>query len=179
MQGRIKIIETINTLWEGQRSPILVSKICSIQDFARIQFIISVQDLQHTWLGLFSLAHEDGIPSSFLQRGDWLFLYPPQTKFGGYVRITLRPFTSCPGHNFLPTFPIWIIFYTIVFHDPRVCHDFDPSSYFQGQGHSAHITKIRVLAIIPHCQVGSGYNFTQLLSMTQGCVMTLGPRSRS
>ena len=71
----------------------------------------------------------------------------------------------------------WIIFHTIVVHDPRVCHDLDPRSYLRGQGHTAaiiseHILEIRVRAITPHCHVGSGY-FTQLLSMTQGCVMTL------
>ena len=57
-------------------------------------------------------------------------------------------------------------------HDPRVCHKLDPMSYLQGQGHSAHMPKICVRAITPHCQVGSEY-FTQLLSMTKGCVMTL------
>ena len=82
-------------------------------------------------------------------------------------------FTSCPGHNFLPPCPIWIIFHTIVVHDPRVGHDFDPRSYLQGQGHSAYIPKIPVRAITHHCQVGSGKYFTQLLSMTQGYVMTL------
>ena len=45
--------------------------------------------------------------------------------------------------------------------------------HLQGQGHSAHIPKIHVRAITPHCQVGSGYYFTQLLSLTQGCLMTL------
>ena len=46
------------------------------------------------------------------------------------------------------------------------------------QGHiskvkvTVHILEIRVRAITPQCQVGSGYS-TQLLSMTQGCVMTL------
>ena len=29
-------------------------------------------------------------------------------------------------------------FYKIVVHDQRVCHDIDPRSYLQGQGHNAH-----------------------------------------
>ena len=110
---------------------------------------------------------------------------PPQTKFyrGGYIGINLsesnlsfcpsRLFISCPGHNFSPTCPTWITFHTIVVHNLRVCHDLDPRSYLQGQGHSVLIPKIRVRAITPHCQIGSGYYFTPLLSITQGCVMTL------
>ena len=43
----------------------------------------------------------------------------------------------------------------------------------QGQGPSAHISKISIRAIAPHCEGGSGLYFTQLLSMTQRCVMTL------
>ena len=39
---------------------------------------------------------------------------------------------------------LYIIFYTLCVNDARVCHDFDPSSYLQAQGHSAHIPKIRV-----------------------------------
>ena len=31
--------------------------------------------------------------------------------------------------------------HTIAVHDPRVCHDLDPSSYLQGQVHCAHIQK--------------------------------------
>ena len=71
--------------------------------------------------------------------------------------------------------PCWIliIFHTIVVHDLRLCHDLDPRSYHQGQGHSAYILKIRVQAITPLCHVGSGKYSTQLLSMTRGCVMTL------
>ena len=38
-------------------------------------------------------------------------------------------YTSCPGLNFLLPCPIWIIFYTIVVHDPRVCHDLESRSY--------------------------------------------------
>ena len=78
----------------------------------------------------------------------------------------------CPDFNSsLPSW-IWIIFHTIVVHDPRVCHDLDQRSYIQGQGHSAHIPKIRVWSITPHCQLGSGLYFTQL-SMIQGCFMAL------
>ena len=80
---------------------------------------------------------------------------------------------SRPGHNSsLPSW-IWIIFHTIVVHDPRVCHDLEPRSYLKGQGHSAHIPKICAWAITPHCQVGSWYYFTQLLFITQRCVLTL------
>ena len=75
-------------------------------------------------------------------------LCPPQTKYGGYVGITLsvRPsvllFALCPGHNFLTPCPIWIIFHTIIVHDPRMCHDLDPRSYLQGQGHWTHTQKL-------------------------------------
>ena len=62
--------------------------------------------------------------------------------------------------------------HTLIAQDPRVGHDLNPRSYLSCQGHSEHIPKIRVRVITPHWQVGSGY-FTQLLSMTQGCVMTL------
>ena len=46
-------------------------------------------------------------------------------------------------------------------------------SYIQGQGQSAHITKISVRVTTANCHVGSGYYFTQLLSMSQRCVKTL------
>ena len=114
----------------------------------------------------------------------WPSYYTPlKQSLEGYIGITLsvcssvclsvRLFTSCPDHYFLPPCRIWIIFHTIIVHDPRMCHDLDTRSYLQGQGHSAHIPKIRVWAITPHCYGGSGSYFTQLLSMTQGCVMTL------
>ena len=67
---------------------------------------------------------------------------------------------------------LYWIFYTIVVHDPRVRHDLERRSYLQGQ--SEHIVKIRVRAITLYCHIGSGQYFTQLLSMTQECVMTLG-----
>ena len=102
---------------------------------------------------------------------------PPANKVlgGGHIGITLsvclsvRLFTSCPELLLTPC-PIWIIFHTIIVHDPRMCHDLNPRSF--RQGHSALIPKFRVRAISPHCHVGSGY-FTQLLSITQGCVITL------
>ena len=62
----------------------------------------------------------------------------------------------CPGHNSSLLSWIWIIFHTIVVNDPRMCHDFYPRSYIQGQGFSAHILEIRVRAITPHCLVGFG-----------------------
>ena len=85
------------------------------------------------------------------------------------------PYTGnlCLGHNSSLPCCIWIIFHTIVVHDSRVCHDLDPLSYLWGQGHSAHIPQIYVRAKTPHCQVGSWYYFTHLLSMTEGCVRTL------
>ena len=61
-----------------------------------------------------------------------------------------------------------MILHTLV-HDPRMCHDRDPRSYLQGQGHSAHIAQIRVRAITPYYHYGFLKYFTQLLSMIQGC----------
>ena len=46
------------------------------------------------------------------------------------------------GHNSLLSSWILIILHTIVVHDPRGCHDLDPRSYLQVEGHSTHITKI-------------------------------------
>ena len=37
--------------------------------------------------------------------------------------LSVHLFALCLGHNFLPPCSIWIIFHTIVVHDPRVCHD--------------------------------------------------------
>ena len=73
---------------------------------------------------------------------------PPQTEFG-YIGITpsvcpsVSLFTWCRGLIFLPLCRIWIIFHTIFVHDPRLCHDLDPRSYLQGQGHCAHIPQNR------------------------------------
>ena len=46
-----------------------------------------------------------------------------------------------------------MILHTLV-HDQRMCHDLDLRSYFQGQGHSAHIAQIRVRAITPYYHNG-------------------------
>ena len=98
--------------------------------------------------------------------------------------LDLRSYLKGQGHSahlldirVRASLPSWIliIFHTIVVHDQRVCHDLDPRSYLRIQGHSAHIPKIRVRAITPPCQVESEKYFTQLLSMTQGCVMALTP----
>ena len=87
----------------------------------------------------------------------WKLVIPPANKVWGVYRnhpvrpsvcLSVRLFTTCPGHNFLLHWPIWIIFHTIVVHDPR--------TYLQGQGHSAQIPKIGVRAITPHYHVGSG-----------------------
>ena len=90
------------------------------------------------------------------------FNYTPANKVLGYigspclsVLLSFRLSTSWLGHNFLLPWLIWIIFHTIIVHDPRLCHDLDSRSYLQGQGHSAHIPKIRVRAVTPHCHVGS------------------------
>ena len=79
----------------------------------------------------------------------------------------------CPGQNCLLEGWILIIFHTIVVYDRRVCHDLDPRSYIQGQGHIAHIAIILVRVKTHYYHVGLGKCFMQLLSMTQGCVMTL------
>ena len=63
---------------------------------------------------------------------------------------------QCPGYNSSLPCWIWIISHTIVVHDPRICHDLDPRSYFQGQG--ANIPKIGVRTIARHCHIWSGYS---------------------
>ena len=62
---------------------------------------------------------------------------------GHIVKVTVHIYRNpCPSHNSsLPSW-IWIIFHTIVVHDPRVCHDLDPRPYLQGQGHIAHIQNL-------------------------------------
>ena len=50
---------------------------------------------------------------------------------------SVRPSEACPGNNFLLHAWISILFHRIVVHDLRVCHDLEPKSYLQGQGHSA------------------------------------------
>ena len=71
------------------------------------------------------------------------------------------------------------LYFTIVVHDPRVCHDLDPRSHLQGQDHSmhAHVLKICVRAITPLCQIGSGLYFT-IVHDPRVC-HDLDPRSRS
>ena len=56
------------------------------------------------------------------------------------VKVTVHTYPKS-GHNSSLSSVTLIIFYTIVFHDPRMCHDFDPRSYLRSQGHSAHIPK--------------------------------------
>ena len=60
--------------------------------------------------------------------------------------------SHCPGYN---SCCIWIIFHTIVVHDPRMCHDLETRSYMyiQGQGQTAHITIILVRAITLLCWI--------------------------
>ena len=51
-----------------------------------------------------------------------------------------------PGHN--SSLPGWIwIFHIIVIYDQMMCHDLDPRSFPQVQGHSAHIPTIYVREI--------------------------------
>ena len=94
----------------------------------------------------------------WLSQGNFRHYTPANKVWGIYRNHPVCPsvHTSCPGRNFLIPCPIWIIFHKNIVHDLRMCHDLDPRSYLQGQGHSAHIPKIRVRAITPHCHVGSG-----------------------
>ena len=104
-------------------------------------------------------------------------IFPSRPVWSGAVdmaagnSINISPVNKVSGvyRNFLLPCWIWIIFYTIiVFHDPRVCHDLESRPYIQGQGHCTHIPKIN--SSLP-CKI---WNYlTQLLSMDQGCVMTL------
>ena len=113
-----------------------------------------------------------------------MHIYTLQTKFGGKWNHSVRPsiclsihlFTSCLGHKILSPYLIWIIFHTNFVHDTGMCHDLDLRLYLEGQGHNAHMPKIRVPAISPHCHVGFGQYFTQLLSMILVC-HDLDPRS--
>ena len=57
-------------------------------------------------------------------------------------------------HNPLRPRWIWIIFYTIVVHEPRVCHDHEQGHICNDQGQSEKKAKIRVRAITPYCHVG-------------------------
>ena len=83
--------------------------------------------------------------------------------------------SSHMGHNSLLPHCIWVICHTkiIVVHDEGFVMTFTPRSYLQGHGHGTDIAKIHVWTITPHYYVWSGKYFTQLLSMTQGCYMTL------
>ena len=67
---------------------------------------------------------------------------------------------------------IWIIFHTIVVRNPTMCHDPEPRPYLRSRSLHTY-PKICVWALTPHCHVGSRQCFTQLLSMAQGCVVTL------
>ena len=97
-----------------------------------------------------------------------------------YIIIILNP---CFGHNFLLSCRIWI-FHTIVVHDPRVCHSFDPRSYLQDThsenqplGHTfSMVTCIWmkfVRAITHYYFVIFEKYVTELLSIAQGCILTL------
>ena len=48
------------------------------------------------------------------------------------VKVIVNTYPNpCPVNSFSLPCWIWIIFYTIVVHDPRACHDLDPRSYLQ------------------------------------------------
>ena len=145
-----------------------------------VSSVTSGSTLTKQWVGGYRWTSENG--TATLETQPYLktyscYYYTPANKVWGVYRnrpvcLSVREFTSCLGHDFVPPCRIWIIFHTIVVHDPRVCHDLDPRTYLQGEDDSAHILKICVWAVTSHCQVWSGLYFTQLLSMTQGCVMT-------
>ena len=100
-----------------------------------------------------------------------LWLFPKVIYLRSIPQCTYTQNPS-PSHNSLLLCFIWKIFHTIVINSPRVCHDIEPRSYLLGQIHSAHIVTLRVLAITPHFYIWYGWYFPQLLSLTQGCVMT-------
>ena len=68
-----------------------------------------------------------------------LFLHPLQTRFQGYigstlsVRLSLQ--NSSPVHIFLMEKHWKFLLHTKIAYDLRVCHDLDPRSFGQGQGH--------------------------------------------
>ena len=106
-------------------------------------------------------------------------------RFTLSVCLSIYLFTSCPGLHFLPSCPIWIIFHIIIVHDPRMCISYKCCPWPKGvswpwpkvipsrsMSQCTH-SKINVRAITPHYHVGCWWYFTKLLSMTQGCVMTL------
>ena len=50
------------------------------------------------------------------------------------------------GQGTVRTTPVLV--HTIVVHNARVCHDLVPRSYLEGQGHTVHIPKISVWAVL-------------------------------
>ena len=68
----------------------------------------------------------------------------------------------CLGLNSSLSCSILIIFYTIVFPNPRVRHDLDRMSYLKGQGHSTLIANICVRSITDYCHVWCSWYLTHL-----------------
>ena len=54
------------------------------------------------------------------------------------VRLSVNLFTFCPDIIFLLPCPIWIIFYTFVVYNLRVCHDLEPRSYPRSRSLCTH-----------------------------------------
>ena len=73
------------------------------------------------------------------------------------------------GHSSSLPRLIWIIFHTIVVHDPKICHDLDPMSYLQGQGHS-EIT----LGQCHDTPLGHGQQLCEILSRSNLAVRSYG-----
>ena len=73
-----------------------------------------------------------------------------------YLLSIFLLYTHRQIHSLLPRW-IWIIFYTIVVHEPRVCHDHEQGHICNGQGQSEYKAKTRVLAITPYCHVWFEY----------------------
>ena len=68
----------------------------------------------------------------------------------------------CLGLNSSLPCSILIIFYTIVFPDPRVRHDLARMLYLKGQGHSTLIANICFRSITDYCHVWCSWYLTHL-----------------
>ena len=99
--------------------------------------------------------------------------FDPRSYFKFQGHSTHRP-KSCPCNTSL--LPCWIWrFHTIVVHVHEGCVMTLTKFHISKVNVSAHITKIRVEAITPNCNVGSRYYFKQLLSMNHGCIIVYDP----
>ena len=112
---------------QGQGHSSHIPKICF-----RAKLLIALLDQDNISHNCFPLPKGVSWPSSNGHSN----VYPRSRSQCTHTR---KPF---PGHNSLLSSWILIILHTIVVHDPRGCHDLDPRSYLQVEGHSTHITKI-------------------------------------